>query len=212
MKRNSMISRFYPAVIISLTALSGWAQIQTTNTPIFSSETLDANFRRGWHEASFGAGGLFANVVRASNRPNIDYAVAYAQASYTVIKPAGGGLFRGSFDLTPEIFGGGIYQDQGHYVAGATLWFRYNFVQPGSRFVPYIEGGGGGTFLDIPKRFDGKIYNFNLDAAVGVRYFIRPQLSLNAEYRLQHISNADLWDHNIGVNTSGPFAGMSLFF
>jgi hypothetical protein len=114
--------------------------------------------------------------------------------------------------VLPEIFAADIYHGPGNYIAGATLWLRYNFVPEGWKFVPYIEGGGGGTSLDIPHNYDGKDFNFNLEAAVGFRYFIMPRCSLNAEYRFQHISNADLWDKNIGVNASGPSVGVSLFF
>jgi len=97
-------------------------------------------------------------------------------------------------------------------VASATFWLRYDFVPKGWRLVPYIQGGLGATVLDIPQNFDGKSFNFNLDAAVGARYFIRPNCALNVEYRFQHISNADIWMRNVGVNTSGPLAGISFFF
>ena len=66
--------------------------------------------------------------------------------------------------------------------------------------------------MDIPHQYDGKDFNFNLDFGVGCRYFISRRCSLNAEYRLQHISNADLWDHNIGINATGAALGVSFFF
>ncbi len=138
--------------------------------------------------------------------------MGFAQAGFMVTEPKGSSIFRGSFELVPEIFGAGIHHGPGSYIAGATLWFRYNFVPEGWRFVPYFEGGGGGTSLDIPHHYDGKDFNFNLEAAVGFHYFIKPHLALNAEYRVQHISNADLWDHNVGVNASGPAVGVSYFF
>lgn len=174
--------------------------------------SVDDNFRHGWHEVNVGSGVLFSNLVRKDNRPNIDYALGYAQVGFMVTEPVGDGPFRGSFEVAPEVFGAGIFQGPGSYVAGATLWLRYNFVPKGWRFVPYIQGGAGVTDIDIPHKYDGKDFNFNLEAAVGFHYFIQPRCSLNVEYRLQHISNADLWQKNIGVNTDGPVVGVSFFF
>jgi lipid A 3-O-deacylase len=174
--------------------------------------SVDEYYQPGWHEATASVGALFSNVVRADNRPNIDYAFGGASAGYMVTHIHGSSIFRGNLELAPELFAADVFDGPGNYVAGATLWIRYNFVQPGWRLVPYIQGGGGGTALDIPDKFDGKMYNWNLDAAIGLHYFILPNLTLNAEYRLQHISNADMWSHNVGVNTSGPAVGVSLFF
>jgi hypothetical protein len=177
-----------------------------------STYSVDDNFRFGWHEFTFGGASFYANVIRGSNRPNLDYAMGYAEAGFMVTEPKGDSFFRGSFELVPEIFGATIHQGPGSYIAGATLWFRYNFVPQDWKFVPYLELGGGGTTLDIPHNYDGKDFNFNLDAALGFHYFIAPRCALNAEYRFQHISNADLWDRNIGVNATGPAVGVSFFF
>jgi opacity protein-like surface antigen len=174
--------------------------------------SVDENFQRGWHEADVGVGALFSNLVRNANRPNIDYSLLYIQTAYTVTEPQGDAFYRGSFQLAPEISGAGIFHGAGSYVASATLWLRYDFVPQGWRVVPYIQGGFGASVLDIPEQYDGKSFNYNLEAAAGARYFIRPKCSLNLEYRFQHISNADMWMHNVGVNTSGPAMGISFFF
>jgi hypothetical protein len=214
---DRMAKVLHTGIIVGL-ALVAWAGAagaqpmtggdQGTST----NSVLDDNFRPGWREASLGAGAFFSDLVRTHNRPNCDYGFGYAQAGYRVTEPEGDTWLRGSFEVAPEVFGAGIFHGPGNYVAGATLWLHYDFVPKGWRVTPYIAGGGGGTLLDIPHYYDGKDFNFNLDGAVGVRYFIRPKVSLNAEYRFQHISNADLWDHNVGVNTSGPMAGVSIFF
>jgi hypothetical protein len=188
------------------------AVAQSASTSDTGSFSVDQNFATGWHEATIGSGVFISNIIRTSNRPNCDYAFGYAEAGYMITEPKGDGFFRGSLELAPEIWGAGVYQGPGSYIAGATLLFRYNFVQPGWRVVPYIEAGGGGTFLNIPHSYDGKDFNFNLDGAIGLRYFLTEKCSINAEYRLQHISNADLWDHNVGLNADGPAVGFSVFF
>lgn len=174
--------------------------------------SFDDNFHHGWNEVGAGSSVYFSNVVRKSDHPDINYAGGYFQAAYALTSPGAEGPLRGCFQIAPEVFGYGIYKGPGNYIAGATLWFRYNFVQPGWRFVPFIEGGGGGTCMDLPHSLDGKDFNFNLEAGVGARYFVTHHCSINLEYRFQHISNADLWKHNVGVNASGPTLGVSLFF
>jgi hypothetical protein len=75
--------------------------------------------------------------------------------------------------------------------------------------IPYFQVGGGWTFMDIDHRYDGENFNFNVDGSAGLRYFFQPRVSLNLEYRFQHISNANLWKHNIGLNSEGPVIGIS---
>jgi opacity protein-like surface antigen len=214
MKRNKRYQlKMRPALVLVALGLLG--RIQSASGDDSSDSlgiTLDDNFRRGWREVGFGGGTYFSNLDPAPNRPNSDYAIGYAQLGYMVTKPSGPGWLRGNFEVAPEVFGAGVFHGPGHYVAGGTLWFRYNFVPKRGRFSPFIELGGGGTAIDIPHNYDGKDFNFNLNVGAGVRYFITPRCSLNAEYRFQHISNANLWNHNIGLNTSGPMMGLSLFF
>lgn len=174
--------------------------------------SVDDHFQRGWHEATIGSSVYFSNVITGFNRPDLNYASGFIQTAYTLTSPSGEGPFRGSFQLAPEAFGAGIFHGPGSYIAGGTLWFRYLFVQPGWRLVPFIEGGGGGTSMNIPHSYDGKDFNFNLDLGAGVRYFVCQHSSLNLEYRFQHISNADLWEHNIGVNAGGPSLSLSFYF
>ena len=206
-------SKMWSALVLAVLGLFLWIQPASAedakDSPVGA---LDDNFRRGWRELGFGAGAYFSNLDRTPNRPNSDYALGYAQLGYMVTEPAGNGWYRGNFEVAPEVFAAGVFHGPGNYVAGATLWFRYNFIPRRGRFSPFVEVGGGGTALDIPHNYDGKDFNFNLNVGVGVRYFIRPKWSLNAEYRFQHISNANLWNHNIGLNTSGPVLGLSFFF
>lgn len=189
------------------------AGIQTCRADSIGTFSADDEFQSGWHEASVGSAVYITSVDRANNRPDINYASGFLQAAYTITSPGtSDGLFRGSLQLAPEVFGAGIFHGPGSYVAGGTIWLRYNFIRPGWRVVPYFQAGAGGTSLDIPHNYDGKDFNFNLDLGAGARYFINEHCSLNGEYRFQHISNADLWAHNIGVNTAGPSLSVSFFF
>jgi hypothetical protein len=67
-------------------------------------------------------------------------------------------------------------------------------------------------WADKDKKIFGSVFGFNLDAAVGTRIFLQPRLALTAEYRFQHISNANIAPHNLGINAHGPMVGCSWLF
>ena len=111
-------------------------------------------------------------------------------------------------------FGSSIFRSDvgGNYIAGGSIYLRYNFIQSGWRLVPYLQVGAGLTSMDIDHLYDGMNFNFNLGADAGARFLISRSCSLNAEVLLQHISNADLGAHNVGLNSVGPRISLSWLF
>ncbi len=118
----------------------------------------------------------------------------------------------GNFEGLVEVFGNGVFSDRGNYLAGSTLWLRYNVVPLGWLVTPYAQLGAGVSMADFERKIFGQAFNFNLNAAFGLRYFITSQWSLNAEYRYQHISNANLSRHNLGINAQGGVLSASYYF
>ncbi len=53
------------------------------------------------------------------------------------------GPLRGNFEALFEVAGGPTFDGFGDWLVGPTGWIRYNFVQPGWRVVPYVQGGLG---------------------------------------------------------------------
>jgi len=191
--------------------LAGAADATADNTPAenFSPGPL---FERGRFEMTLGGGALFSPIGSPKNRPTINYTMTELGVGYMLEGVKGDGWWRGNFELAGEGFGSAIFEGPGRYVAGMTVWLRYNFVPVTSRVVPYLQGGGGLASTDIDRGIVGQPFNFNLDAGVGVRYLISRHWSINLEYRYQHISNADLGKKNIGINAQGPILGVSCFF
>jgi opacity protein-like surface antigen len=155
-------------------------------------------FASGRYELGLTSGVLFSPVGVEQNRPTINYAIT--------------GIQVGRMLVVGEGFGSAVFEGPGSYIAGITVWLRYNFVRPGWRFVPYVQGGAGLLSTDIDRGLVGQPFNFNLDLGVGMRYFIAPRWSVNLEYQFQHISNANLGKSNIGINSQGPILGISYFF
>ena len=123
-----------------------------------------------------------------------------------------GGWLRGNWEISLEAMGGEVFSGKGSYIVGGTLWFRYNFVQPNWRVVPYLQAGGGAEALDMDRNLIGETFNFNLDVAAGMRCFVARNWALDLECRYQHLSNAKISNHDIGINAVGPMIGVSYFF
>ena len=176
---------------------------------------MDDNFRHGWHEATVGSS-CFTSRISSSDVTRPDpyyYVLGYAGGLHGDGARRRGPLPRqlstgaGRF-LAPVFSMGRAIMSLGRRYGSAII-----FVQPGWRLVPSLKVAAAGLIIDIPHHYDGKDFNFNLDAASGFRYFITARCSLNVEYRFQHISNAGpLAESNIGVNAGGPSAGVSFFF
>jgi opacity protein-like surface antigen len=200
------------AVLLPLTlCVAGAVEVaaESPSADRFSPEPL---FERGRYELTLSGGVLFSPIGLPKNRPIINYTMTEISLGYMLGDVKGAGWWRGNFEALADGFGGAIFEGPGSYVAGFTLWLRYNLVPPSWRIVPYVQAGGGVLSTDIDRGLVGEPFNFNLDAGVGLRYFLSARWSLELEYRFQHISNADLGKKNVGINAQGPILGVSYFF
>ncbi len=164
------------------------------------------------YEMAVNSGVLFSPFIATYKRPTIDYTVTTVELGYMLTDVKGSGVFRGNIELAGDLFGDIIFKGPGDYITGITIWGRYNFVQPGWRFVPYFQAGLGLTIADIDRSIVGQAFNFNLNLGAGTRYMLSPRWALDLEYRFQHISNANTGPHNLGINAQGPILGLSYFF
>jgi lipid A 3-O-deacylase len=157
--------------------------------------------------------GTFASFTHS---PDFDYAVGSIRLGWMLNSQHGSGCLRGNCEFLIEAFGGGIYEGPGSYLGGATLLLRYNFVQPDARLVPYFQLGAGGLYSDAAKdedqRLIGNDLEFNLQASIGARWFLNERTAIVIEGGYRHISNANLSDRNLGVDSLGGHLGLSWFF
>jgi opacity protein-like surface antigen len=103
---------------------------------------------------------------------------------------------------------------ENHYF-GLNFGMRYNFVQPGSRFVPYISGGLGLGWIDSHPEIpggQGQDFTFNILTAAGISYLINDHWKVNVGILYQHLSNADQTDPNPSLNLVGPQVGLNYSF
>ncbi len=188
--------------------------VGATNEPAPPNEgfSTDALFKTGRFEGGVNSGVMFSPFIATYQRPTINYTVTGMQVGYMLSDVKGTNWLRGNFEVAGEGFGSAIFDGPGSYIAGVTVWGRYNFVPVKSRFVPFAEAGLGLTSTDIDREIVGQPFNFNLDLGLGTRYFLSQKWALTLEYRFQHISNANTGRHNLGINAQGPVLGVAHVF
>jgi hypothetical protein len=103
---------------------------------------------------------------------------------------------------------------ENHYF-GFNLGMRYNFVRPGSRFVPYFSGGVGAGWIDSHPEIpggQGQDFTFNILSAAGISYTVNDHWKINVGALYQHLSNGGQTDPNPSLNLFGPQVGVNYSF
>lgn len=174
------------------------------------------NFSRGAREFQNVTGAFFFFDTTQNNRPAIDFALDSARLGIMLNDPWRAGLLSGNFELLGEVFGGGIFDGPGNVMAGATLIFRYNFIQPRACLVPYLQIGAGGVYTDIGEKESGGLISlpveFNLQGIIGTRIMLNDRWSLVIEGGYRHISNAEIKKPNFGIDSGGGNVGFGFLF
>lgn len=168
-------------------------------------------FQEGQFVSSVAGGVLWSPSPRGERR-TFDLALAQLRLGIMLTSPHGETWWRGNWELGGEAFGGAIVTGQGDYLFGGESWLRYNFVPTRSRVTPFVELGFGLAFTDADRRIVGQEFNFISGAGAGICCRLGEHWGLTLEYRVQHISNAGMEDHNHGINAHGAMLGVSRFF
>jgi lipid A 3-O-deacylase len=108
-----------------------------------------------------------------------------------------------------------IFRGPENHYFGVSFGFRYNFVRPNSRLIPYFSGGAGLGWIDsqasIPGA-QGQDFTFNILTAAGVSYKIDSHWKMDVGLLYQHLSNAGQTSPNPSLNLLGPQLGLSYSF
>jgi len=108
-----------------------------------------------------------------------------------------------------------IFKGIENYYFGFNVGFRYNFVQPHSRFVPYISGGVGAGGIDSHPEVpggQGQDFTFNILSEAGISYIVNDHWKVDVGALYQHLSNGGQTDPNPSLNLFGPQVGVAYSF
>jgi hypothetical protein len=174
-------------------------------------------FEKGVCEVNFMAGASWSPVLRGKDRrPGFDYAKVTGGVGWMLTDPGKPGFWRGNWETFITAFASSVIAGPGSYLAGGRGLLRYNFVQPETRWVPFVDIGAGvlrnDAYKDSNQLLIGGEWAFSLQAQGGVRFFVSPRWALIAATQFEHISNAGLYSRNVGVNSLGGTLGVASFF
>ena len=107
-----------------------------------------------------------------------------------------------------------------HRFTGGLFGPRYNFVQPGSKWVPYVDARVGFAFTnsvnnDMFPGAQGQDFCFTFAVGVGTRYVIDDRWDVSVGALYQHISNGGLSEPgqvNNGLDSVGPNVAVNYKF
>jgi len=108
-----------------------------------------------------------------------------------------------------------IFRGPENHYFGISFGFRYNFVQPSSRIIPYFSGGVGLGWIDSHADVfgaQGQDFTFNILTAAGVSYKIDDHWKMDCGLLYQHLSNGGQTSPNPSLNLFGPQLGLNYSF
>jgi len=168
-------------------------------------------FKSAVQSISFSTGAGYGLKI-FGGRQNHDLALASLSYGYMLGSVEGEGhWYRGNWEFRGELFGGEQFSPRNDWLVGLTPHLRYNFAT-GTRWIPYVDGGAGVTATSIGPPDLSHTFEFNLQAAAGVQWFLKDNLALTIEARYLHLSCASMYSPNLGLNNLNGMLGISWFF
>jgi lipid A 3-O-deacylase len=122
-----------------------------------------------------------------------------------------GHWYRGNPQFRLELFGGAQFSPSTESLIGLAPHLRYNFAT-GTPWIPFFDLGAGVSATSIgPPDLSGT-FEFNLQAATGIQWFVKPNMALSLEVRYLHMSCGGIHRPNQGLNGITGMLGVTFFF
>lgn len=210
-RRNNYLSVIFGVWLGSTLLGLGQEADITQRSSIWVGDVPGSGFAPGTHTIALEAG---ANYGIACFGGQQQHHLALGSISYGSMLgnvTGEGHWYRGNFELRGELFGGMEFSPDDEWLIGLTPHLRYNFAT-GSRWIPFFDLGAGVTATGIgPPDLSGT-FEFNLQATMGVHWFVRDDLAITADVRYLHISCGGIHDPNLGLNGVTGMLGVTKFF
>lgn len=163
------------------------------------------------------SGALFSPIGVGPDHDTHNYQMTNVRLGWMLNTPnPDGGFFAGNWEAIIELSGNYVFDGFGSYMVGPTALVRYNFVQPGWKVVPYVQGGAGillnDGYRDRNQQAIGQFVQFSPQASAGARILINDDWSVDVEGIFHHVSNANMASRNLGTNALGGMIGFTYFF
>ena len=163
--------------------------------------------KKGTKEFSIGSG--FG--ASFSSNTNVNFVPLNLRYGAVLTDPIGSSFWKGNFEVLGEATYDYIFHNQRKFGVSLAALFRYNFLMS-ECFVPFCQIGGGVYHSNVKMDDFPNDFNFLTQAGFGFNLFVRPNLALQADYRVQHLSNAGFYEENAGMNMQRGGVGIAYFF
>jgi hypothetical protein len=169
--------------------------------PSFAKGTWIASMQMG--------GGTQADID--NHFSGVTYLDFMPRVSYLPFSPFGSGWYRAALEPGLEAWLEHYLAPERANAGGMKAALRLHAIGFG-RIVPYLEltAGAGATGLRVPESLS--TFTFILEGGVGVSVFLKPDLSINVGYRIQHLSNGNTSKPNRGFEANAGVIGVNFFF
>lgn len=195
------------------------AGTRTCTPPLTVAPAPCGPFEQGMREVDLTGGYMYSPVIAKGGRPVLTYGQGDLSLGWMLTSPCAGlgqEWLRGNWEALANIFGAGVIKGPSGFMVGGRGQLRYNFVQPDTRWIPFVQIGAGGLGDDIYKHRDQRVvgsgFEFTLTADFGLRYMITPRFAAIIMADFEHVSNAGTASRNLGINAVGGMAGIGYFF
>lgn len=208
-------------VIISLVGITaGSAHAQKFASPHLKvrppAKSLDGYFHENAVEVSVASGSFF-DIKGSDNEYHI--VPVLLSVGWQLDEVGNSGWTRGNTEFHFTGYFNPVVNGHESRVTGAIFGPRYNFVQPGSKWAPFIGARVGFGFWDSVDNTDlqsqGQDFTFTFAVEAGTRYIINDNMSFSAALMYQHWSNGGLSEPeqiNYGADLLGPVMSLNYKF
>jgi lipid A 3-O-deacylase len=184
--------------------------LKPSNTSIWQ-DGIGEGFKAGIQSISLNLGAGYGVEIFGGEQSH-DLTFTSLSYGYMLSSVKGEGhWYRGNWELRGELFGGTQFSPTDEWLAGITPHLRYNFAT-GTHWMPYVDLGAGVSATSIGPPDLSHTFEFNLQAATGIRWFISNNVALNVEACYLHMSCAGINTPNLGLNNLNGMVGVSWFF
>jgi hypothetical protein len=156
----------------------------------------------------------FVAALHPHKKNPLDYkfVTEILSARYRMTETAGPLFLRGNLEFGIGPIGTAIVNGPESYFVGAAGGFRYNFVQPGARLIPYLELRGGIGRSDAQKVYKSLQSDATLTYLLGggVRYELGSRWSVAVGAMDQHLSTGFFARQDYGTDALGFNAAIEL--
>lgn len=160
--------------------------------------------------------GLRSGYTFSVDNKGVEMVPIHMHIGYTLFKGQPWLLPEGSFEIGIEPFASVITSIKKKTASGSNEFglalpvLTYNF-NLGYGISPFVVGGLGVMYKDLRGLHMGGKFTFMETIGAGLSYFLNENVGLSVEWRFRHMSNAGIYDENVGLNSGIFLAGFSYY-